>query len=80
MEIKILTRAIRQLKKLPPDVRKEIAASIGELADWPQTRNVKSLHGRDDYRLRVGRYRVIFEVTGLVIHITEIIIRNEKTY
>lgn len=80
MEAKLATRALRQYRKLTPDIKQDILAGLTELENWPQVRGVKSLQGRDDYRLRVGRYRVIFEVDGNIIWITDIIIRNESTY
>ena len=80
MEVKLATRALRQYRKLTPDIKQDILAGLTELENWPQVRGVKSLQGRDDYRLRVGRYRVIFEVDGNIIWITDIIIRNESTY
>lgn len=80
METQISTHAHRQLKKLPQDVRREILDALREFRNWPDVRNVKSLKNRPDYRLRVGRYRVIFEVTANVIWITEIALRNEGTY
>ncbi|MFZ5812174.1 MAG: type II toxin-antitoxin system RelE family toxin [Thermodesulfobacteriota bacterium] len=54
------------------------------LAAWPACRNVKALSGRDDYRLRVGRYKVIFTVnTGgepVVVRVEEVKKRDERTY
>lgn len=80
MDIMKTTHAIRQLKKLPVAVRQEINDAINELADWPHVDKVKALSGRNDYRLRVGRYRVIFEVTQSVIWITQVLIRDDTTY
>ena len=80
MEVKLATHALRQYRKLTPGIKKDILAGLTELESWPQVRGVKSLQGRDDYRLRVGRYRVIFAVDGNIIWIMDIIIRNESTY
>jgi mRNA interferase RelE/StbE len=52
---------------------------------WPDCAgNIKRLQGRDDYRLRVGDYRVIFEIdqsgSPIVINIAQVEKRNERTY
>ena len=50
---------------------------------FPDLSNVKSLVNRPEYRLRVGRYRVIFTVSegGAVIeYIEEVKKRDERTY
>ena len=80
MEISISSHATRQIKKLPPDVRQQVKAAIDSLASWPNVEKVKRLANRDDYRLRVGQYRVIFVVVGTVIGVTEVLFRNERTY
>ena len=80
MEISLTVHAYRQLKKLPPDIQAQIRTAIDGLAEWPCVRGVKGLQNRDDYRLRVGRSRVFFEVTTATIWVTQIIIRNEHTY
>jgi mRNA-degrading endonuclease RelE of RelBE toxin-antitoxin system len=55
-----------------------------KLADWPDCRNVKALVGRPGYRLRVGRYRVLFVVDAeqhpVVVQIQEVKKRDERTY
>jgi mRNA-degrading endonuclease RelE of RelBE toxin-antitoxin system len=54
------------------------------LEEWPTPRNVKALTCRDDFRLRVGRYRVIFLVLPdgeiIVFRIAEVKKRDENTY
>ena len=80
MEIQFASRALRQYRKLTPDIKRDVMAGLAELKNWPHVRGVKSLQGRDDYRLRVGRYRVIFAVDDDIIWVTDIVIRNESTY
>lgn len=70
---------------LPDQIRKAIHKALSTmLAEWPVPRNVKSLTNRDDYRLRVGRYRVFFLVlpTGeiTVFKIIEVKKRDDNTY
>jgi len=83
MEIRIAisAKAIKQMKKLPADVRRQVGHAIRELENWPDVQNVKALQGIEGYRLRSGRYRVLFDVAenGKIL-VAEVLIRNESTY
>lgn len=78
-------KAAKQLMGLPFKAQDAIHTALSTmLAEWPMPRNVKALTHRDDYRLRVGRYRIIFlihpngEIT--VFKIIEVKKRDENTY
>ena len=77
-------KARKQLEPLPRLDVERIIDAVESLAKWPDAANVKALSGRDDYRLRVGRYRVLFTVTPggevTVILIEEVKKRDEHTY
>jgi len=77
--IEILKKAHRQLEKLPSADSDAIDDAIDGLASWPNCRNVKKLTDRTGYRLRVGAYRVFFNVEGGKVVITEVKKRNERT-
>jgi len=58
-------RAVRQLRAIPPPAALTILRALASLGDDPRRpdANVRKLSGYDDrYRLRVGDYRVIYEV------------------
>lgn len=67
----------KQLAKLPKAVQMAVYAA---LETWPDCRNVKALSGKPGYRLRVGDYRVLFEVEDDCIRVTEVRKRDERTY
>ena len=77
-------RARRQAKRLDRTAVVEVVAAIETLSQWPECSNVKPLRRHKyDYRLRVGRYRVLFDVeTGdpVIIQIQEVKKRDERTY
>lgn len=53
----------KQLRELPPKVRSRLLAEIKLLADNPRPDGVKKLKGYEAlYRIRVGSYRVIYEI------------------
>ncbi len=54
----------KALSRLPVNLQKRIVAKIKEVATDPYAphSNVTKLQGRDGYRLRVGDWRVIYEL------------------
>lgn len=55
--------ARRDLRRLSPDVRRRIAARIDALADDPRPTGARALAGPDRFlRLRVGEYRIVYDV------------------
>jgi len=65
MAYSILLRpaAIRDLKALPPEPRSRIEKAIDRLGDEPRPRGARKLVGvADEWRLRVGDYRVLYLV------------------
>ena len=55
--------AVKQFQDLPRDAQERIAPHINALAETPRPRGVKKLKGQDDqYRIRVGDYRVIYTI------------------
>lgn len=66
--IEFTPAAAREFRKLPRDVQVRIARRIDRLAENPRPDGVKKLDG--SYRIRVGDYRVLYQVhdaTPLVI-------------
>ena len=79
--VEVANKAKRQIDKISDrKIITDIYEAMEQLENWPDVRGVKSLVNRNDYRLRVGRYRVLFFVENEAIVITEVKIRNEKTY
>ncbi|PBB32524.1 plasmid stabilization protein [Mesorhizobium sp. WSM3862] len=71
--------AARDLDNLPADVRNQVSEGLVDYAISGRG-DVKRLAGRDGYRLRIGRYRVIFDedrATILAIYIGK---RETTTY
>jgi mRNA interferase RelE/StbE len=63
-EIEIKEDAKAELKRLPEAVRREIGYRL-HLLQQEFSGDVKKLKGsRNEYRLRVGNYRVLFELVG----------------
>ena len=55
--------ALRELRKLPEDIKRRVAARIDALAGAPRPAGVERLQGEADlYRVRVGDYRIVYQV------------------
>jgi mRNA interferase RelE/StbE len=80
--IKVASRGVeKQLAAVSEDVREHMVARIRGLADQPRPKGIKAL-ARDVYRLRIGRYRVIYKILEEegVILIGKVALRTERTY
>lgn len=74
-------RVTRQLRKIKEQAkREEIYDTVATLTSFPKCKGVKKLQNRDDYRLRIGNWRVIFTASLEILYIGEVKKRNESTY
>ncbi|MDP2719529.1 MAG: type II toxin-antitoxin system RelE/ParE family toxin [Dehalococcoidia bacterium] len=54
--------AHRQIRRLPAQTQERIHQVITRLADNPRPPGVRKLTARDGYRVRVGEYRILYQV------------------
>lgn len=79
-------RARKQMKRIPRNYQVAIHDKVDQLVDFPETNDaldIKKLSNHDyDYRMRVGRYRVLFDFQEKIkiIAIQEVKKRDERTY
>ena len=73
-ELKYTKSAIRALRKMPANTAALIIVKIEAYAKDPETanNNVKTLRGRQGFRLRVGSWRVIMDDDGNVLAVLDI--------
>lgn len=79
-EIRIARRAAKSLAALQRRDQQRIRAAIELLAEDPRPPACIAMTGEDSvYRVRVGNYRIVYEVIddGLVIHVVRIGHRRE---
>ena len=72
--IAILRRAQRELQRLPHEDYERVREAIRALAQNPRPTGCLALTGRAGWRIRVGNYRVIYEIndvqhTVTILHI-----------
>ncbi len=65
------------MNKLPVNWRKRIESRIEQLAKNPYARNnnAKKLRNSEFYRLRVGNYRVIYEINDKTVTVVIIAVK-----
>lgn len=66
------------MDKLSDAIADPILSAIGNLSDNPRPQGYKKLKGRKGYRIRVGNYRVIYEIFGEVLLIDVIDLGHRK--
>lgn len=62
-------KAVKFLKKQDKPTQKRLITAIGKL---PLEGDIKKLQGIEGYRLRVGDFRILFDVNGIIIDIIDI--------
>lgn len=78
-QIEVKRSASKELEKLPRSMVARVVAAINELAGNPYPQGVKKLTGFErTYRIRVGEYRVLYDVYENMLVIEIIRIRHRK--
>lgn len=71
--------ASKQLNKLSIDTQERIKSQIQELADNPRPSGVVKLeNSENEYRIRVGQYRVLYEIIDNILLITVLKVGHRK--
>ena len=79
--IKWRPKALKQIRKIKDQQIKEtIFNAVSTLKDFPNCTNIKKLKTREEYRLRVGRWRVFFTESLEILYIEKVKKRDENTY
>ena len=74
MSFKIIwdEKAYDSLNKLEPSILRRIFKKVEELSENPFSKDIKRLKGSDDFRLRVGDYRIIFAIDQNIIQVLKV--------
>ena len=75
----ILPKSVqKELDRLPDEIANRILARLAGLETNPRPADVKKLKGRDAWRIRVGDYRVIYEIHDRVLQIVVITVGHRR--
>jgi len=73
----LLPKAAKYLEQLHEPTKGRIKSALKKLENEPPHGNIISLTGQEGYRLRVGKYRVLFGIKADTIVITDIDLRGQ---
>jgi mRNA interferase RelE/StbE len=76
-QVEFKPRALKDLKGLPKATRQRIVAKAEELQNDLAGDVKKLTNFTPEYRLRVGKYRVLFEVEGAKVVIYRVLHRKD---
>jgi len=81
-KVEIHRAAQKQMLSFPKEAQVEIAASIDRLTETPRPDGCRKLRETGMWRLRAGRYRVVYTVDdeAKLVTIIKAAIRLEDTY
>ncbi|MGL5816145.1 MAG: type II toxin-antitoxin system RelE family toxin [Phycicoccus sp.] len=69
--VEFTSAAARQVKKLPRAVRRRVLTAVADLAQDPRPHGSRKLVGeRTAWRIRIGDYRVIYDVVDETLTVT----------
>ena len=60
--LEVSQTAHRQIRRLPAQTQERVNKTIARLAENPRLPGVKKLTAREGYRVRVGDYRILYQV------------------
>jgi mRNA interferase RelE/StbE len=69
----------KDLRALPKSDVRKILSRINQLAEEPRATGCKKLSGKDYYRVRQGKYRILYEIFDdqLIVHVIAIAHRSK---
>ena len=77
MKVVLEKKAVKYLERINEPVKTKIKNALGGLTFEPVQGDIKKLQGRNDYRLRAGKYRVLYRIENDTIIVTNIAPRGQ---
>ncbi len=77
-KIEVKKSAEKELRKIPKKELIKIIDQIGSLADNPHPPGSKKLTNQEKYRIRIGNYRVLYNVEDEILTIFIIKVGHRK--
>lgn len=77
--VELTPAARRDLRSLPREVLRRIDPQISALAEEPRPPGARKLAGAEHlYRVRVGAYRIVYEVQDAVVVVTIVRVAHRR--
>jgi len=79
MKLTLTKRAQKELDRIPDPIARNITRHISVLPQEPHPRNSKKMQGQENYRLRIGSFRVLYSIDKKTREIVILRIADRKT-
>lgn len=76
--IEIKKSAQKEIRSLPQQDIERVVSKIQQLANNPRMPDSKKLSSLDQYRIRVGQYRILYEIHDDVLIVMVVRVANRK--
>lgn len=78
-DILVTTEAAKEIEGIPSrDDRRKVLERIRSLAEQPRPVGAIKLSGQEKYRVRQGRYRILYEIQDSCLVITVVKVADRK--
>lgn len=77
-EVFIEKLAQKELLNIPRNDQERIIQVIHALSENPRPHNVRKLSGREAWRVRVGKYRIIYEIDDDKLTVLIVLVGHRK--
>lgn len=77
MQVELSPKAAKYLTKLDAPIKNRIKSALEKLSFDPPQGDIKAMSDKDGYRLRVGKYRILFDVSEHSIIVYDIDLRGQ---
>jgi len=61
-QVLLTPRAMRDIRRLQPELQQRLLKAIAALGDNPRPQGCEKVRGSDEWRIRVGDYRVRYRI------------------
>ncbi|MES1224617.1 MAG: type II toxin-antitoxin system RelE/ParE family toxin [Bacteroidota bacterium] len=76
----VVTTSVKKIiLKLPSTIAAKIENRLLQLSENPRPPGCKKLKGRNGYRIRVGDYRIIYEIEDNILRVIVIDVGHRKS-
>ena len=77
-EVEFSKSAQKEFKKIDPTIRLRIGKAIHALGSDPRNGNVRPMVGTKSWRLRVGEYRVVYDISDQKLTVLIIKVKHRR--
>lgn len=76
--IQLTKSAVKELERLPSRFHDKIVENLVQLEQNPRLHGAEKLTGIDAYKLRVGNYRIVYEINDIKKEVRVVMVEDRK--